>query len=268
MFNIDGKVALVTGGASGIGLACVKELLKHGAKGVTVADINKESATKIVDDLNQEFGNDKVLLAEVDVTDKKQFESGFRLTIEKFKNLDIVVNNAGIFDEQNWEKTIAVNVNGGIIGNLLALEKYIPLHKSGAEGVIINICSTACFLVRGWNPIYATTKFGLLGLSRSLGIEHHYKRTKIKVISILPGFTVTSMVPNLDHLHRSKEYHKIYEAIKPTLILQPSSHVGFHIAKLIGTAKSGSAWVIEDSKDPYEVEFPSAQQLRKKSNLQ
>ncbi|KAF5303987.1 hypothetical protein FQA39_LY01772 [Lamprigera yunnana] len=264
MFDIDGKVALVTGGASGIGLACVKELLNYGVKGVTIADINKESARKIVDDLNQEFGNDKVIFAELDVTDKEQFESGFRLTIEKFKNLDILVNNAGIFNEQNWERTVAVNLNGCIIGTLLGLETYIPMHKSGVEGVIINICSIASINIPGSNPIYATTKFGLLGLGRSLGVKSHYERTKIKVISILPGYTNTPLFHNLDRLYRSKDYQKIYEAIKPTVIFQPSSHVGFHIAKLIGTAESGSAWVIEDGTEPYEVEFPSAQQLRKK----
>ncbi|KAF5303985.1 hypothetical protein FQA39_LY01770 [Lamprigera yunnana] len=178
MFNIAEKVALVTRGASVIGLACVKEFLKHGAKGITIADINKNSATRVIDDLNNVFGNDKLIFAEVDVTHKKQFDDGFILTVEKFRNLDILVNNVGVFDEQNWEKTIAINVNGYIIGNLLGFETYISKYKNGPEGVIINMCSR--------NSVDAkrntTTKFGVLGLSRSFGVKTHYERRKIKVI--------------------------------------------------------------------------------------
>ncbi|KAF5299863.1 hypothetical protein FQA39_LY11400 [Lamprigera yunnana] len=74
MFEIEGKVALVTGGASGIGQALVIEFLNNGAKGVTIADINVESGTKLLKELQTQFGERKVIFVQVDVSDKIQFE--------------------------------------------------------------------------------------------------------------------------------------------------------------------------------------------------
>ncbi|KAF5303989.1 hypothetical protein FQA39_LY01774 [Lamprigera yunnana] len=279
MFEIAGKVAVVTGGASGIGLACIKEFLKNGAKvvpikptlyylvflqGVTVADVNKNSGAKVSEELCSEFGEGKVLFVQVDVVNKKQFEGVLKKTVEKFKSLDILVNNAGIFNDKKWEKMVAININGLINGSLLAFETYIPKYKSGLEGVIINICSlSSVTIMGGFNPIYTATKHAALGLSRSLGVNAHYRRTKVRVVAICPGPTQTNLINTTREVFLSEDYAKISAPFKPQIIQAPS-YVAENIVELTKTAETGSVWVIEDYEKPYQLQFPSRQQLRKK----
>ncbi|KAK4876769.1 hypothetical protein RN001_009275 [Aquatica leii] len=266
MFVVEGKVVLVTGGASGIGLACVKEFLNNGIKGVTIADVNDELGLLVLDEIKKKFGDNKVLFVKTDVSDKNQFEDAFKKTIEKFNHLDVLVNNAGIFNERNWEKTIAVNFNGQVIGNLLGLETYIPKHKSSSLGVIINMCSIASVNIRGFNPVYTATKHATLGLSRSFGVKEHFDRTKVKVISVCPGPTKTDMEKDLDTLTLNENYAKLYDKIKNDALLQSTSHVAASIVNITKNAETGSVWVIENEEAAYELEFPTRQQMKKKNN--
>ncbi|KAK4876770.1 hypothetical protein RN001_009276 [Aquatica leii] len=266
MFPIEGKVVLITGAASGIGLACVKEFLKNGIKGVTIADVNEERGLLVLDEIKKEFGEDKVLFVKTDVSDKNQFEDAFKKTIEKFNQLDVLVNNAGVFNERKWEKAIAVNVNGQIIGNLLGLETYIPKYKSGSLGVIINICSTVSLNVRGFHPVYTATKHATLGLSRSFGVEEHFERTKVKVISICPGLTETGFEKALDTLTLNEHYAKLYDKCKTFLVVQSPLHVAASIVNITKNAKTGSVWVVENDEMAYELELPTGQQMKKNDN--
>ncbi|KAF5305621.1 hypothetical protein FQR65_LT07702 [Abscondita terminalis] len=265
MFTIEGKVGIVTGGASGIGLACVKHFLKNGMRGVTIADINEKLAAQVLKELIKEYGEDKVLFVKVDVSNKNEFNDAFKKTIEKFNNIDVLVNNAGISNEKDWEKMVAVNVNGQIIGNVLGFETYIPKYKSSSLGVIINICSIASFVVRGFNPIYSATKHANLGLSRSFGIKEHFERTKVKVISVCPGRTETAIADNPDLLILNENYAKLLECCNHR-VKQSPSHVGASIVNLIENADTGSVWVIAKNEEPYEIEIVTRHQIVKKSN--
>ena len=119
MYDFQNRIALVTGGANGIGLALVKALIKEGTK-VVIADVNPAGAA-----VAQEFGADKVLFVKTDVTNSDEFESifltffvrfynllfsdAFREAVQKFGGIDIVCNNAGIAREDQWETMIAIN---------------------------------------------------------------------------------------------------------------------------------------------------------------
>ncbi|XP_015371683.1 PREDICTED: 15-hydroxyprostaglandin dehydrogenase [NAD(+)]-like, partial [Diuraphis noxia] len=107
--DIKGKVAMVTGGAAGIGRAYCEELLKNGAK-VSICDINEDVGIKLADLLGAKFGNVKVIFCPCDVTDYPQFQDAFRKTIAAFGGLDIVVNNAGVFNDRFWEFEVDVNL--------------------------------------------------------------------------------------------------------------------------------------------------------------
>ncbi|GCC35702.1 hypothetical protein chiPu_0014190 [Chiloscyllium punctatum] len=114
--ELQGKVALVTGAAQGIGKAIAEILLKNGAK-VSLLDINasRGEATKAA--FGQTYGAENILFLPCDVTSENQLKDCFSKTVEKFQRLDIVCNNAGIFDEKNWENCLSINL-------LTCLEKH------------------------------------------------------------------------------------------------------------------------------------------------
>ncbi|CAG9832587.1 unnamed protein product [Diabrotica balteata] len=110
MFDIKGKVALITGGAGGVGLELSKALLRNNLKGVALVDLNDSLGEKAVQQINSEFGKDKAIFLKADVTNIQQLEDAFKKTVEQYKYLDIVFNNAGILNDAIWEKEISINV--------------------------------------------------------------------------------------------------------------------------------------------------------------
>ncbi|KAK4876649.1 hypothetical protein RN001_009155 [Aquatica leii] len=255
MFNISGKVALVTGGASGIGLATVDKLLKEEIKGVTIADTNEIIGLQVAEKLNQKYGDKKVLFVKVDVAHRNEFEDAFKYTVDAFQNLDIVINCAGIVKDLIWEEEIMVNLGGTITGTYFAFEKYLPKYKSGSEGVIINVSSIAALDVFAYAPVYSATKSGVVALSRSFGSPTHYNRNQIRVMAICPGYTDTP-------IHR--EYPErllgpVFFDLKPqemsNVVLQPPEYVAKTIIVMIKEGKNGSVWVSENNETPYEMNF-------------
>ncbi|MGH0164933.1 UNVERIFIED_CONTAM: hypothetical protein FKN15_048256 [Acipenser sinensis] len=113
---LAGKVALVTGGAQGIGRAVAEALLQNAAK-ISLVDFNQEVGEQCITCLDQEFGSDNCLFIQCDVTDREKLQDAFKRTVEHFGKLDIVINNAGINNEKNWEKTIEVNLEASEIEN-------------------------------------------------------------------------------------------------------------------------------------------------------
>ncbi|KAF5299858.1 hypothetical protein FQA39_LY11395 [Lamprigera yunnana] len=242
MFEIEGKVALVTGGASGMGQA----------HGVTIADINVELGTKLLNELQSQFGEEKVIFVQVDVSDKIQFEECFKKTIEKFNNVDILINNAGIANENVFEKMVSININGTINGTLLAIQNYISKYKSGPEGVIVNVSSTAGVDPFESRPLYTATKYAVTGLMRSFGTELHYNISNVRIFVICPGFTDTPIV-NREKDILDKRYLGNHNKYKHLITLQPTSDVAKNLMKLITTAGNGSVWLLEEHQAPKEV---------------
>ncbi|XP_072393932.1 15-hydroxyprostaglandin dehydrogenase [NAD(+)]-like isoform X2 [Diabrotica undecimpunctata] len=110
MFDIKGKVALITGGAGGVGLELSKALLRNNLKGVALVDLNASLGEKALQEIQSEFGKDKAIFLKADVTNIKQLDDAFKKTVEHYKSLDIVFNNAGILNDAIWEKEISINV--------------------------------------------------------------------------------------------------------------------------------------------------------------
>uniref|UniRef100_A0A6I8PA79 15-hydroxyprostaglandin dehydrogenase [NAD(+)] n=1 Tax=Ornithorhynchus anatinus TaxID=9258 RepID=A0A6I8PA79_ORNAN len=107
--HVNGKVALVTGAAQGIGRAFVEELLNQGAK-VALVDLNGEAGEECKAALDQVFDAQKTLFLQCDVADQDQLRDTFRKVVDHFGRLDILVNNAGVNNEKNWEKTVQINL--------------------------------------------------------------------------------------------------------------------------------------------------------------
>ncbi|CAH2010514.1 unnamed protein product [Acanthoscelides obtectus] len=109
VYDIKGKVALITGGAAGIGLAYGEELLKNGIEGLIVADVNEKQGNEAVEKFNKTYGPKKATFMKTDVTKKEQLEAAFQLAKSTYSKLDIVINNAGILNDAHWELEIAIN---------------------------------------------------------------------------------------------------------------------------------------------------------------
>ncbi|XP_025832267.1 15-hydroxyprostaglandin dehydrogenase [NAD(+)]-like [Agrilus planipennis] len=194
MSVVQGKVALITGGAGGIGFAFAQELLRNGAKGVELVDIDTDLLENVKEQIVKEFGSDKVDFTKADVADKSQLEVGFKKAIQTFNQLDIVINNAGIGDDANYEKQIQINCIGVVHGTLLAVHEYLPKYKSGKEGYLINV-SSVCTLYPGRGlPVYTGTKFFVSGFSRAISADVYYEKTKVKILTICPGLTDTGIL--------------------------------------------------------------------------
>ncbi|CAG9865179.1 unnamed protein product [Phyllotreta striolata] len=261
-FQIANKVALVTGGAKGIGLGFVKNLLKNGAKGVTIADMDREQGDKAVEELAKTYGKDKINFVFTDVANTASFENAFQQTISKFENIDLLFNNAGISAEKRWQQVVDVNLKGAINGMILGFEDYLRKHKQGDEAVIVNTSSISAFLPIPHVPVYAATKAGLVALTRTWSHEAHYRRSKIRVLAICPSMTKTGLIKG-DH-SLNDEYTEIFlkSGLLEDALIQGPDFVTDETMKLISSAPNGSCWIIENGKPAYQYVFPDREKLR------
>jgi len=169
---LDGKVAMVTGSAKGIGKAIAIGLAQQGAN-LVLAD-KDVPVMKITEKMIADLGV-QVEAVPTDVTEEKQIEAAFAKTMERFGRLDILVNNAGLFysapieemTTEGWDKLIATSLRGAFLCTRAAFR----IMKKQGEGRIINIGSISAQRVRLNNAAYSTAKFGLVGLTHTTALE-------------------------------------------------------------------------------------------------
>ncbi|XP_060535439.1 15-hydroxyprostaglandin dehydrogenase [NAD(+)]-like [Cylas formicarius] len=263
-FEIKGKYALVTGGASGIGLAYVKELLKNGVKGIAILDLRKDGS-QVVEAINQEYGAEAAIFILTDVTKKQDLVDGFEKAFSKFNRLDIVINNAGIMYDADWEKEIALNCNGVVEGSLLGL-KYLGKNNGGNGGVIANIASILGLQKLAGCPIYVGTKHFVVGLTTSFGTPYYYDLTGVKFVTMCPGVTDTPLISEAGRfaLQGFPDLGKLLAGELGSLPAQSVSNVAEGMIKIISQGENGSVWVSEGGQPIYEVAIPERTTLRKK----
>lgn len=193
-YNFQGKTALVTGGASGIGEACVLAFARGGAN-VVVADLNEELGAKVVAAAKQAGGDAR--FAQADVGDPASVQQMVDATLQAFGRLDIAVNNAGIGGEQNptgeysvegWQKVININLNGVFY----CMRYEIPAMLQRGGGAIVNMASILGTVGFANSPAYVAAKHGILGLTKSAALE--YSRQGLRINSVGPGFIKTPLL--------------------------------------------------------------------------
>ncbi|XP_076845586.1 15-hydroxyprostaglandin dehydrogenase [NAD(+)] [Brachyhypopomus gauderio] len=221
---LRGKVALVTGGAQGIGRAVAETLLENQAK-VSLVDLNQSVGEKCKKDLDQQYGEDNCIFIQCDVTDQGRLQEAFQSTVERFGRLDIVINNAGINNEKNWEKTIEVNLTSVIKGTYLALD-HMSKEYGKEGGVIINVSSMAAFLHSPHQPVYTATKHGVIGFSRALADASEQGHYGVRINTLCPAFVDTQLLRTVEHEENMGKFVKFKDEFKQRMdkfgVLKPS----------------------------------------------
>ncbi len=226
MEELNGQVALVTGGGRGLGEAIVRTLGAAGVR-VVIGDVRTDLAEHVAQELTA--AGCEATAMKFDVTDERQVESGIREIAHIFGRLDILVNNAGTditlpIEEvavKDWDRVIAVNLRGP----MLTMKSAFPIMEKQGGGSIVNITSTAA--KRAWAnaSAYHASKWGLLGLSHALHVEGRPKN--IKVTAIVAGGMRTPFLldrfPDID-LNNLQDPKNVAETVK-FVLMQPRETV-------------------------------------------
>jgi len=195
--RLDGKVAIVTGGAGGIGRATVKAFVREGAR-VVVADLDGDRAAELAGEL----GGESVVARAVDVSCSTQVAALVSGCVDEFGRLDVIFNNAGIFpeadgsvldtDEETWERVIDVNLKGVFLGCKYA----IPAMIASGGGAIVNTASFVALLGAAVSQsAYTASKGGVLAMTREIAVE--FARKGIRANALCPGPINTPLLAEL-----------------------------------------------------------------------
>lgn len=226
--NLKDKVAIVTGGASGLGLATVERLVDKGAK-VVIFDLNEAKAKDAVEQLGK-----NVQYAIVNVGDSESVQKGINLAMEKFGAIHICVNCAGVgtpgktigrkgvLPLEDFNKVLEINLAGTF--NVLRLaanemKSNEPLTDSGERGVVINTASAAAFDGQMGQAAYGASKAGVAGLT--LPVARDLSEFGIRVNTIAPGLFMTPMADGLPE----KVIEKLSQSVEfPKRLGEPSEY--------------------------------------------
>ncbi len=193
--KLKDRVAIVTGGAKGIGWGIVKVLVQEGAK-VVVVDWDDVNGPKTAEEMRKAGG--EAIYVKCDVSQEDQVKAVVQKTLEAFGKIDILVNNAGIgvytpvleTSSEDWDRCLAVNLKGQFM-----FAKYVIPHMQAlGKGAIVNISSVHSFqTVNGVAP-YCASKGGITALTRNMAIDYG---PTIRVNSIAPGWVLTPLIQSI-----------------------------------------------------------------------
>lgn len=223
--DFAGKVAVVTGGASGIGEAVVRAIAARGGQ-VVVADIDEADSERVTMSIGDAGGSAKAI--RTDVTDAASVEAMVQFAVHTYGGLDIAVNNAGIggplsptgeYPVDGWRKVIDINLNGVFYG----MRYQIPAMLARGGGAIVNVASILGAVGTANSPAYVAAKHGVRGLTKAAAIE--YATRNIRINSVGPGYIETPLLASLD------------EATMKAL-------VNLHPMKRLGTSEEVAALIV------------------------
>lgn len=206
MSLFDGKVAIVTGGGSGIGEAACHLYAREGAK-VVVSDLNEKRGNEVAQAIQKSKGD--AIFVRADVSSPGDCQAMVEATLEKYGRLDIAFNNAGIGGEANltadysiegWQKVIEVNLS-----SVFYCMKYeIPAMLDAGGGAIVNMASILGTAGFENSPAYVAAKHGVVGLTKTAAME--YSKQGIRINSVGPGFIRTPLISDLEEQEQTRNF--------------------------------------------------------------
>lgn len=183
--RLQDRVALVTGGGSGIGRAIAGEFAREGAR-ILVAELDEGSGRAVAEEITAAGG--QAQFHQCDVTEEAQVQAAIKAATDAFGRVDIMVNNAGV-NLRDWDTTMAVNLSGVYYGCKHAAEAM----AAQGGGVIINLSSILGLVGLGPDTAYVAAKHGVVGLTRDFAIL--YAQRGVRVNCINPGWIETPFIP-------------------------------------------------------------------------
>jgi len=223
MISLQNKNVLVTGGSRGIGKACVELFLEAGANVAFTFQSAKNEAEKLITDYT---GEAKLKQYKLNLADSVEIEKVIGFVSSDFGNIDVLVNNAGIWKEaaidkmtlDEWNETININLTS----TYLITKFLVPGMKKNKFGRIINIASTAGQRGEAFHSHYAASKGGMISLTKSLAAE--LGQFNITVNCVAPGWVFTDMTT--DSLADAEIYEKLLSDIPLNKIAKPEEIAG------------------------------------------
>ncbi|MCK5305643.1 MAG: 3-oxoacyl-[acyl-carrier-protein] reductase [Candidatus Omnitrophica bacterium] len=193
---LKGKLSIVTGAAQGIGRKIAEKLAENGSD-LMICDVNQEALKEACSEL--EKFNVKIMSSMINVIDHRGVQDLINKTLDKFKKIDILINNAGItrdklllrMSEVEWDSVLAINLKGAF--NFIKAVTRPMLRQK--DGVIINMASIIGIMGNAGQSNYSASKAGLIGLTKSVAKELGSKG--IRVNAIAPGYIITKMTERL-----------------------------------------------------------------------
>jgi NAD(P)-dependent dehydrogenase (short-subunit alcohol dehydrogenase family) len=242
--ELDGKVAIVTGGGSGIGEACAKTLAARGAA-VLVADLDADAAARVASEVESAGG--RSASQRTDVADPKAVDAMVAAAVERLGRLDIGVNNAGIggptaptgdYPLDGWRTVMSVNLDGVFY----CTRAEIAAMRSNGRGSIVNMASILGSVGFANSVAYVAAKHGVLGLTKNAALEH--ASDGIRVNAVGPGFIRTPLLEaNLDE-----------DAMSGIAAMHPIGRLGTsqEVAELVAWLASDAASFVTGSYYPID----------------
>lgn len=195
MGKLDGKVAIITGAAMGMGKATAELFAKEGAK-VVVADWNEEVGNQTTEEIKSAGGD--AYFVQVDVSDEASVENMVKATVDHYGTLDVAINNAAITpddkpltetDFEYWDKLMAVDQKGVALSLKYELRQF---EKEGKAGSIVNTSSVSGIRPQPANPAYVAAKHAVIGLTKNAAMDFSPKGIRINTVA--PGAIDTPML--------------------------------------------------------------------------
>jgi len=223
LFDLTDRIAIVTGGGSGIGRRLAMAFSDYGAK-LVVADINQDAAAHVVSEIEAKRG--EAIAIRVDVTQPKEVQEMVALTLKSYGRIDILFNNAGInirrpaetYSFEDWNRVIAINLTGMFI--CAQAVGRVMMNQGG--GKIINTASVSAKLGHPGNLAYAAAKHGVVGMAKVMAVE--WAKYHVNVNCIAPGVIRTSMTAKA--FDDTEKYKELLSKVPMGRLGEPDDLVG------------------------------------------
>ena len=213
MGEFEGKVALITGGTSGIGTATAEAFAKEGAK-VVVTGRREDKGSEVIEKINTDGG--EAIFVKTDIQKAEDVKNMVAKTIENFGRLDFAINNAGVEQyfkplSEQTEEVYNMVMDTNVKGVWMSMKEEIPAMLETGGGAIVNTSSIAGVVGMANGPIYVASKHAVIGLTKSVALE--FAQQNIRVNAVLPAAIETPMIDRFTQ--GQEEAYKYFESLHP-----------------------------------------------------